>query len=66
MAEAAPELARERGRRHIVVHHPGTNHLAYELVAGLQEGGYACDFHTGFFYSQAGLPRRVSNRVCNR
>lgn len=43
----------------MLVHHPGTNHLAYELVAGLQEGGYACDFHTGFFYRRGGGLARV-------
>ena len=35
----------------VLVHHPGTNHLAYELVAALQAGGYDCDFHTGVFYA---------------
>jgi starch synthase len=45
----------------VLVHHPGTNHLAYELVAGLQAGGYACDFHTGFFYrSEGALARTVA------
>src|SRR5689334_4630753 len=38
----------------VLVHHPGSNHLAYELVAGLQAGGYACDFDTGFFYTPQG------------
>lgn len=64
MAEAGvsvPDLARRRAQKNVLVHHPGTNHLAYELVAGLQEGGYACDFHTGFFYTQTGaLARAVS------
>lgn len=58
---AAPssELARARAGRHVIVHHPGTNHLAYELVAGVQEGGYACDFHTGFFYTPDGALARM-------
>jgi starch synthase len=49
----------ERSRIPVLVHHPGTNHLAYELVAGLQEGGYACDFHTGFFYKGDGALARA-------
>jgi glycosyltransferase involved in cell wall biosynthesis len=53
------ELVASRSRQRILVHHPGTNHLAYELVAGLQEGGYACDFHTGFFYKREGTPARL-------
>lgn len=48
-----------RAKQRVLVHHPGTNHLAYELVAGLQEGGYACDFHTGFFYKREGSLARV-------
>ncbi|HEX2117211.1 MAG TPA: glycosyltransferase family 4 protein [Alphaproteobacteria bacterium] len=48
-----------RARASVLVHHPGTNHLAYELVAGLQAGGYACDFHTGFFYKGEGALARV-------
>jgi glycosyltransferase involved in cell wall biosynthesis len=53
------ELAHRRAGAHVLVHHPGTNHLAYELVAGLQEGGYACDFHTGFFYRRDGALARA-------
>jgi glycosyltransferase involved in cell wall biosynthesis len=53
------DLAALRARQHVLVHHPGTNHLAYELVAGLQEGGYACDFHTGFFYRREGGLARI-------
>jgi hypothetical protein len=59
MADPSPELARARAQQHVIVHHPGTNHLAYELVAGLQEGGYACDFHTGFFYTPDGALARM-------
>ncbi len=63
--------ARARADCHVIVHHPGTNHLAYELVAGIQEGGYACDFHTGFFYTRdgalartvAGLPATLRTRI---
>lgn len=64
MAEASARGADEttallRARQHVLVHHPGTNHLAYELVAGLQQGGYACDFHTGFFYKRDGALSRA-------
>jgi glycosyltransferase involved in cell wall biosynthesis len=59
-ADRSPsELAALRARERVLVHHPGTNHLAYELVAGLQQGGYACDFHTGFFYSREGALART-------
>jgi starch synthase len=53
------DLVRRRAGTNVLVHHPGTNHLAYELVAGLQEGGYACDFHTGFFYKRDGALARA-------
>jgi alpha-maltose-1-phosphate synthase len=59
----AAEPARRRADTHVIVHHPGTNHLAYELVAGLQEGGYACDFHTGFFYAPTGALARAVSRL---
>jgi glycosyltransferase involved in cell wall biosynthesis len=59
IAAMSAELATSRARQHVLVHHPGTNHLAYELVAGLQEGGYACDFHTGFFYKRDGALART-------
>jgi hypothetical protein len=42
----------------ILVHHPGSNHLAYELVAALQASGNATDFDTGFFYTEDGLAAR--------
>jgi starch synthase len=60
------DLARRRTGTSVLVHHPGTNHLAYELVAGLQEGGYACDFHTGFFYAPTGLMARAISRLPNK
>lgn len=68
---ADPALAARRAGRRVLVHHPGTNHLAYELVAGLQEGGYSADFHTGFFYRPGGalaralaaLPARLRGRI---
>jgi glycosyltransferase involved in cell wall biosynthesis len=54
-----PALAVVRARRRVLVHHPGSNHLAYELVAGLQAGGYACDFETGFFFVPDGALARL-------
>jgi glycosyltransferase involved in cell wall biosynthesis len=43
----------------VLVHHPGSNHLAYELVSGLQAGGYDCDFDTGFLYTPQGMVARL-------
>lgn len=54
-----PAVAAMRAGRRVLVHHPGTNHLAYELVAGLQKGGFDCTFHTGFFYAPAGRLARA-------
>lgn len=44
----------------VLVHHPGSNHLAYELVAALQASGIATDFDTGFFYTEDGLAARIA------
>jgi glycosyltransferase involved in cell wall biosynthesis len=44
----------------VLVHHPGSNHLAYELVTGLQRGGFACDFATGFLYTENGMAARLA------
>lgn len=52
MDRVNPALLEARARRRVLVHHPGSNHLAYELVAGLQGGGYDCNFETGFFYTE--------------
>jgi glycosyltransferase involved in cell wall biosynthesis len=57
MSSAAGDRAR------VLVHHPGSNHLAYELVAGLQAGGYACDFDTGFFYTPEGKAARLARQL---
>ncbi|HEX6979635.1 MAG TPA: glycosyltransferase family 4 protein [Alphaproteobacteria bacterium] len=54
-----PAVAAMRAGRRVLVHHPGTNHLAYELVAGLQKGGFDCAFHTGFFYAPTGRLARA-------
>ncbi|MBM3525255.1 MAG: hypothetical protein FJX57_20095, partial [Alphaproteobacteria bacterium] len=43
-----------RARHRVVVHHPGSNHLAYNLVGGLQAEGYDAWFETGFFYDPRG------------
>jgi starch synthase len=53
----------ERADTRILVHHPGSNHLAYELVAGLQQGGFPCDFDTGFFYTDDGWAARQLHRL---
>lgn len=68
---ADPQHAAARAATRVLVHHPGSNHLAYELVAGLQEGGFDCSFETGFFYAEngaiarlvAGLPGGLRDRI---
>lgn len=61
--QITPDIVRQRADTNVLVHHPGTNHLAYELVAGLQHGGYACDFHTGFFYTPTGATAHAIARL---
>lgn len=56
---------RRAGTR-VLVHHPGSNHLAYEVVAGLQASGFACDFDTGFFYAPDGRVARLANALPGR
>jgi glycosyltransferase involved in cell wall biosynthesis len=58
-----PQLATARAATRVLVHHPGSNHLAYELVAGLQEGGFDCSFETGFFYAKNGAIARLVARL---
>jgi alpha-maltose-1-phosphate synthase len=61
----------DRAGTRVLVHHPGSNHLAYEVVAGLQASGFACSFDSGFFYAPDGrvasfvqaLPERWRERV---
>ena len=50
----------------VLVHHPGSNHLAYELVASLQQSGYATEFATGFFYTESGWPARLARALPSR
>lgn len=50
----------------VLVHHPGSNHLAYELVAALQAKGFETDFDTGFFYTEDGLAARVTRALPQR
>jgi len=50
-----------RAATRVLVHHPGSNHLAYNLVGGLQDEGYDAWFETGFFYdTQGALARAVA------
>lgn len=49
----------DRARTRVVVHHPGSNHLAYNLVGGLQAEGYDAWFETGFFYDPKGPLARL-------
>ena len=61
----------DRAGTRVLVHHPGSNHLAYNLVGGLQAEGYDAWFETGFFYDPAGrlgraiaaLPAALRGRV---
>jgi alpha-maltose-1-phosphate synthase len=50
-------------RSRVLVHHPGSNHLAYELVAALQAKGFETDFDTGFFYTEDGLAARTARTL---
>lgn len=38
-----------------LIGHPGSNHLAYQLVAALQFAGYDARFETGLFWTGTGL-----------
>lgn len=38
-----------------LIGHPGSNHLAYQLVAALQKAGYDASFETGLFWTGRGL-----------
>ncbi|MFM7345309.1 MAG: glycosyltransferase family 4 protein [Tagaea sp.] len=38
-----------------LIGHPGSNHLAYQLVAALQKSGYDASFETGLFWTGQGL-----------
>lgn len=49
-----------RAGHSILVHHPGSNHLAYHLVASLISGGWATRFEAGYFYNPAGRLARVA------
>lgn len=43
-----------------LVGHPGSNHLAYQLVAALQGAGYDVGFETGLFWTGAGLLPKIT------
>ncbi len=54
---------RERALTRVLVHHPGSNHLAYQLVAALQRGGYDARFETGFFHTEDGRAARLARAL---
>ncbi len=56
----------DRAGTRVLVHHPGSNHLAYEVVAGLQASGFSCDFDTGFFYAPNGRVARIAGVLPER
>jgi glycosyltransferase involved in cell wall biosynthesis len=43
-----------------LVGHPGSNHLAYQMVAALQQAGYDTSFETGLFWTGTGLLPRLT------
>lgn len=45
--------------RRILVSHPGSNHLAYQLVAAAQALGHDCSLRTGYFYRANGRLERI-------
>ncbi len=45
----------KRGDATGLIGHPGSNHLAYQLVAALQAQGYDARFETGIFWTGKGL-----------
>ena len=49
----------QRQATRVLVHHPGSNHLAYNLVGGLQAEGYDAWFDTGFFFDPQGRIARL-------
>lgn len=46
-----------------LVHHPGSNHLSYQLVGALQAEGWDAWFETGFFYNPGGRLARMIARL---
>lgn len=50
----------------ILVHHPGSNHLAYHLVASLQRHGFDTRFETGFFYKERSWPVQIARMLPGR
>jgi starch synthase len=53
----------DRAGTRVLVHHPGSNHLAYNLVGGLQAEGWDAWFETGFFYRPHGRLARLVARL---
>jgi hypothetical protein len=51
------------GATRVLVHHPGSNHLAYRLVASLQQDGWDARFESGYFHAPGGLPARLAARL---
>lgn len=47
----------------VLVHHPGSSHLPYNLVASLQRLGWDCMFETGYFYREHALSSRLARRL---
>jgi hypothetical protein len=43
-----------------LVGHPGSNHLAYQLVAALQRHGFDVGFETGVFWTGKGLVPKLT------
>jgi glycosyltransferase involved in cell wall biosynthesis len=50
----------------VLVHHPGSKHLAYNLVAALQREGFDCRFETGFFFRERAPSARLARALPGR
>lgn len=49
-----------------LIGHPGSNHLAYQLVAALQKSGYDARFETGLFWTGTGLLPKLTGALPGR
>ncbi len=56
-------MKKTRPTTRVLVHHPGSNHLAYNLVAALQREGFDCRFETGFFFRERAASTRLARAL---
>ncbi|MBI1245842.1 MAG: glycosyltransferase [Alphaproteobacteria bacterium] len=55
-----------RSAIHGLVGHPGSNHLAYQLVAALQSAGFDVGFETGVFWTGRGVLPKLTAMLPGR